>query len=201
MRTDPSSTWLTFSSRAISLMSRLSPLNWKDEVRAATRNSGTWASTLSSSSEIPSEKYSCSGSEDRLTKGSTAMDFSSIAAAALPVGAPAAGSPGVSTSAAGACCGAGRSDSHRVSPPTQSSMTMIVRLSLCAVTWVMDWDRSTSRSGLMPSGVISKAQANARAGMKPMASRPSRVGMTQPGVPRASSKVSAICSSNQDVTT
>ena len=57
-------------------MSTSLPLNENDEVRAMTRSCGTWASRLSSSSDRPSEKYSCSWSELMLTNGSTAMDLS-----------------------------------------------------------------------------------------------------------------------------
>ena len=41
-----------------------------------TRSCGTFASRLSSSSEMPSEKYSCSLSSLMLTNGSTAIDLS-----------------------------------------------------------------------------------------------------------------------------
>ena len=50
-----------------------------DEVRAVTCNCGIFASRFSSSSEIPSEKYSFALSSLMLTNGSTAMLFSGMA--------------------------------------------------------------------------------------------------------------------------
>src|SRR6266487_4498790 len=51
------------------------PLKKNEEVRAATFSFGTLASTLSSSSLMPSEKYSLSFSSLRFENASTAMDF------------------------------------------------------------------------------------------------------------------------------
>ena len=51
------------------------PLKENDDVREATRSPSTLTSTLSSSSEMPSEKYSLSGSSDMLMNGRTAMDL------------------------------------------------------------------------------------------------------------------------------
>ena len=51
------------------------PLKAKDDVRAATSSAGVLAKSLSSSSEMPSEKYSFSGSPLIFAKGSTAMEF------------------------------------------------------------------------------------------------------------------------------
>ena len=51
------------------------PLNENDEVRAVTCNCGIFESRFSSSSEIPSEKYSFALSSLMLTNGSTAIDF------------------------------------------------------------------------------------------------------------------------------
>ena len=56
-------------------MSRFWPLNSKAEVRATTRKSGTLASAAVISSVMPSEKNSCSLSDDKFTKGSTAMEM------------------------------------------------------------------------------------------------------------------------------
>jgi hypothetical protein len=61
---------------AISEMSVFCPLNWNDEVREATSRSGVRASALRISSVRPSANHSCSSSEDMLTNGSTAIDFS-----------------------------------------------------------------------------------------------------------------------------
>jgi hypothetical protein len=66
-------------------------LNWNDEVRAATLNSGTRASTLRISSLMPSEKYSLSASPDMFTNGRTAIDFSATAGrttGVTPCGSP-----------------------------------------------------------------------------------------------------------------
>ena len=83
LRTLPSSTLATLSLRAISAMSTSLPLNENDEVRAMTRSSGTCARRLSSSSEMPSAKYSCSLSALMFTKGSTAIERSVAAATAV----------------------------------------------------------------------------------------------------------------------
>jgi hypothetical protein len=74
LRTLPSSTLATSSVFAMVATSTSFPLNEKDDVRAMTRSWGICASRLSSSSERPSEKYSCSLSELMLTSGSTAID-------------------------------------------------------------------------------------------------------------------------------
>ena len=83
LRTLPSSTFATLSLRAISAMSTSLPLNENDEVRAMTRSSGTCARRLSSSSEMPSAKYSCSLSALMFTKGSTAIERSVAVATAV----------------------------------------------------------------------------------------------------------------------
>src|SRR5258708_30903414 len=44
------------------------------EVRDITCSEPTWASLVISSSVSPSEKFSCAGSEERLTRGKTAME-------------------------------------------------------------------------------------------------------------------------------
>src|SRR5579862_7496274 len=74
-RTLPSSTERTDRSRAISLMLSVEFLNAKDEVRAATRNWDMPERSSSSSSAMPSEKYSFFGSPLILAKGRTAMEF------------------------------------------------------------------------------------------------------------------------------
>jgi hypothetical protein len=68
------------------------PFIEKEEVRPITRSPSTWASALRISSAIPSEKYSCSLSELRLTNGSTAMEGMAGAAGTAP-GASAARRP------------------------------------------------------------------------------------------------------------
>ena len=55
-------------------MSPVFPLNWKDDVRAATRSSGIRARAFSSSSARPSAKYSWSFSALMSTKGRTAIE-------------------------------------------------------------------------------------------------------------------------------
>ena len=45
----------------------------KDELRAITKNQRSFDNAVMISSVMPSEKYSCSGSPLRLTKGSTAI--------------------------------------------------------------------------------------------------------------------------------
>ena len=77
-------------------MSASLSLNEKLEVRAMTRSCGTCASRFSSSSERPSEKYSCSWSELMLTNGSTAMELSLATTAAGAIGADGAATLAVS---------------------------------------------------------------------------------------------------------
>ena len=80
LRTLPSSTVATPSSRPISLIFTFLPLKANAEVREATRSPGTLASRLRSSSVSPSEKYSCSRSELRFTSGRTAMEGAACSA-------------------------------------------------------------------------------------------------------------------------
>src|SRR6266498_2181916 len=87
LRTLPSSTCATLSAFAIVATSTSLPLNENDEVRAITRNCGICANWFNSSSDKPSEKYSCSLSELMLTKGRTAMDFE-VTEADNSLGAP-----------------------------------------------------------------------------------------------------------------
>ncbi len=100
LRTLPSSTLVTFSWLAMSGMLALLPLKANEEVREATCRPSTLTSRLSSSSAMPSEKYSWAGSSLMLTNGSTAIELR------LSLGAGcadfwAAGSASVLTAAAG----------------------------------------------------------------------------------------------------
>src|SRR5206468_10118623 len=61
----------------------------KQELRPGTCKPGTWASTLSNSSVMPSLRYSSALSALMFTNGSTAMDFWSVA-----LGAPEAAGGG-----------------------------------------------------------------------------------------------------------
>src|SRR5205814_7089426 len=74
LRTLPSSRFATSSFCPIERRSSFFPLSENEEVRPITRRPSTWASALRISSEMPSEKYSCSLSELRFTNGSTAID-------------------------------------------------------------------------------------------------------------------------------
>ncbi len=73
-RTLPSTTYWAPSFRPTSVTSGDCPLNAKDELRAMTETSRKWASAVMMSSVMPSEKYSCSGSPDMFTNGSTAIE-------------------------------------------------------------------------------------------------------------------------------
>jgi len=66
----------SLSVSAITWIERPWPLNANDDVRAGTRRSGICASALSSSSVIPSEKYSLSVSPLMFSNGMTATDRS-----------------------------------------------------------------------------------------------------------------------------
>ena len=66
------------SASTTSRMSGVVPLNEKAEVRPATHNRVTFTSAFAISSAMPSQKYSCSGSPDMFSNGSTAMDGLSV---------------------------------------------------------------------------------------------------------------------------
>ena len=63
--------------------------------------------------------------------------------------------------------------------PATSTM-MMVRFNLAPVTFVMEWLRSTFFSFLIPSGVISNAQANTIASGKPRIRKNASMELTQP---------------------
>ncbi len=88
LRTLPSRMVATRSFWPISPTSSFFPLKAKADVRAATRRPETLERRFKSSSERPSEKYSCSLSELMLTSGSTAMDGPASAAGATAAGRP-----------------------------------------------------------------------------------------------------------------
>ena len=72
-RTLPSRTVWTSRRSPISRTSIELPLNWNADVRDTTARPFTRESALISSSAMPSQKYSWSGSLVRLAKGSTAI--------------------------------------------------------------------------------------------------------------------------------
>ncbi len=104
LRTLPSRTSATFSFRATVGMSTLAPLKLNAEVRDATRRPRIFDSTLSSSSDRPSAKYSFAASSLMLTKGSTAIDG---------VSAPAGGGAAVGAAPAAVACGGEAAGSQR----------------------------------------------------------------------------------------
>ena len=80
-KTAPSITASTFSSRAITGSALCAPLYCMAEVREITRRALILPKSVMSASVIPSAKYSCSGSFDRFSSGSTARDRMRPAAA------------------------------------------------------------------------------------------------------------------------
>ena len=129
LRTEPSSTCATCSVRAISGIPISLPLNANDDVRAVTCNCGIFASRFSSSSEMPSEKYSCSLSALMFTNGSTAMELSLAAGAADAAdGVDALGTAGVCASrdAAGGSTLRGTNRSNANSPIASTSRLMMM---------------------------------------------------------------------------
>ncbi|MBA7705721.1 hypothetical protein ES703_114557 [subsurface metagenome] len=72
--TEPSTTASTFNSRAISGSGFLTPLYCMIDVRDLTCSAPIFPRSAISASVIPSAKYSCSGSPDRFSSGSTASD-------------------------------------------------------------------------------------------------------------------------------
>ncbi len=107
------------------------PLYAKDDVREATPRPSTRTSTFSSSSEMPSEKYSLSLSPLMLTKGSTAIevpaDFASAAGCAAVVEGPAAA---VAAGAATGIC-----PTHQNSPPPINSSAVRIANSRPLTRW------------------------------------------------------------------
>src|ERR1700691_6410166 len=71
LRTLPSSTWLALSCRATSSTSTFLPLNVKAVFLAATQSAEILLRSVMTSSVIPSEKYSCSGSPLMFANGRT----------------------------------------------------------------------------------------------------------------------------------
>jgi len=78
LRTLPSRICATPSFFATVGISTFWPLKVNTEVREVTFSSVILTNRFNISSVMPSEKYSCSESEDMLTKGSTAIDVSEI---------------------------------------------------------------------------------------------------------------------------
>src|SRR5687768_15583356 len=74
LRTLPSTTYCTVSSRATRRTSTPFSRYWNEEFRAITDNDLDRDSSVIMSSVTPSEKYCCSGSPDILVKGRTAID-------------------------------------------------------------------------------------------------------------------------------
>ena len=70
---------------------------------------------------------------------------------------------------------------------------MMTKFSLRPVEAVIDVPSFTSAVFFNPSGVISKAQAKISTNGNPMAISTITVLITQPGVPKASNRTSAIC--------
>ena len=64
----------TSSWRAMSGSGRREPFSAMTEVRETTRRLGIRASSVMSSSVMPSAKYSCEESPERLTRGRTARE-------------------------------------------------------------------------------------------------------------------------------
>src|SRR5262249_48373947 len=74
LRTEPSSTYRTPSSRPTCFTPTALPLYVKLELRAMTKSQRMRDSAVMISSTIPSAKYSCSGSPLIFWNGSTAID-------------------------------------------------------------------------------------------------------------------------------
>jgi len=134
-----------------------------------------WVTRFRISSEMPSEKYSCSASALTLSNGSTAIDISS-------------GPRG-----------------HHLSPANISSpadrMLMMTKSIRRPVARVIDWPSGTSFSRLRPSGVTSTNQDTTRAIGKPMASTAMIQGPACSGRTLRSASVPATCTTSQAVTT
>src|SRR5437016_4174892 len=79
--TEPSTTASTLKARAMSGSGRREFLYCMIEVREMTRSPGNLANCVMRASVIPSAKYSCDGSPDKFSRGSTAIEWTE---AALP---------------------------------------------------------------------------------------------------------------------
>lgn len=110
----------TLSAAAISGTSIGLPLKENDEVRAATLSCGVPANTFRISSEMPSEKYSLSGSPDMLMKGSTAIELSETTAV-IPEATPGCSSDAV----AGDGTSFALSSRQKIPPPTRNSSARV----------------------------------------------------------------------------
>ena len=78
LRTLPSSTVLASNFRPTSLRSSALPLNAKEDVLDTTLSSSIFVRSLRISSDIPSQKNSCSSSVLIFANGSTAIDGLSV---------------------------------------------------------------------------------------------------------------------------
>ena len=132
-------------------------------MRAATLSALKRASALISSSAIPSEKNSCSGSLLRLTNGSTAIELR------VPSAAGFAGSTDAPVASDEAADGASSHTnlSRAKSPRATASTPMIRKFSSRPVFRVVDTSGCTSSLRFSPCGVSSKAQANTSASGSP----------------------------------
>ena len=163
LRTLPSSTVATLSLCPTSRRSTSLPLKENADVRAATLRALIRDSAFSSSSAMPSEKYSCSGSLLMLTKGSTAIELRvpPDACGAGPTEAPAAGDRTAGDPVSQTNLSSANSATATASTP------MIRKSSRRPVRRVADTSRGTSSVRFNPCGVSSKAQANTSASGNP----------------------------------
>ena len=209
LRTEPSSTCATSRLRAISPTDCLPPLKAKAEVRDATLRPSTADSTLSSSSEMPSAKYSFSGSGLMFENGSTAIEARGgskggsgavEARAASPCDAEASAgveAAGTAVGTAPGFSGTRNCSANAISATTTTPMSvrMSRRRPRCplAPCWVPS-------SRCTPAGPTSNTHATARLGMKPITSSAMIALPTQSGAPMNCSTTEAICRNSQPST-
>ena len=157
-----------------------------DEVRAATCSCGIFASRFSSSSEMPSEKYSWSLSGDMSANGSTAIE-----AAETPVTAPALAESAAAEDAD--CVPTYQAPASSAVMPTSASTPAGQR---CDAGAAMIWLSSAGVASAVlciPSGVMSNAHARTTAKGKPRSVRARIRVMVHSGSPRPGSAMSATC--------
>ncbi len=147
--------WATFRRAAISGISRFCPLKENDEVRATTCSSGLFASRFSSSSEMPSLKYSWSLSGDMSANGSTAIDADTGPAARS---APTAGAD---------CLPTYHVPASSAVMPTSASTPAGQRFEAGAAMISVSSPGAASAVRRTPSGVSSNAHASTTATGKP----------------------------------
>ena len=184
-RTEPLTRLATPSWAAISRLPSSVSRNRKDELRDVTFRPGTRASTLISSSDRPSEKYSCSGSVLMLTKGSSAIEC---------------GSTGRVTAGAASTGACGPAAMPGSGPWPMMNCRSRVRLSAASASTTIIWSmRRAARAPCSGStGAPPRRQANHSVGSSARSSTHTTHCTPDSGSPKAGNSRLAMANSNHD---